>query len=403
MSLRIDIRDKRLRGGRLTLDAKTASKVERNRAEVALRDLIDQSETDLIEGLRGRQLEISEVVAAHRMKGVEQERALMALRARVTGEHGPTLREGIDRVMEVVRATKAPKTVKLYEIVAEQMVAHFTPDRLMADILTADATAYLTGPKSTIDGRAWGPGRQNTARMFGSLVWQRVIDDEDERSERQGRAPSLTRNIWRLAESAVIRNTRVEFLRPEEWGELRKKVDGLPVASMLALGCRAGLRASEAAYLRTGLDVDLDRRLIHVRPRTGTWPWRPKSVNSERTVPMPDDLHAILTEHDRSKFTGRTFFLSAPLADRPISYTWIINQTRDAFTAAGIQYGRKKDALTFHSLRHTYASWLTQAGMHPKKVARLIGDTPEMVLKIYGHLAEDDHDEAVTLLNEAVK
>ena len=32
-------------------------------------------------------------------------------------------------------------------------------------------------------------------------------------------------------------------------------------------------------------------------------------------------------------------------------------------------------ALTAHSLRHTFASWLTIADTHPLKIAKLMGDT----------------------------
>jgi integrase len=146
----------------------------------------------------------------------------------------------------------------------------------------------------------------------------------------------------------------------------------------------------------------MERRVLYVRERGGSIPWRPKSKNSERDVPMPDDLHEILAAHIASGYAGRTFLIHTPGKDKPISHSLLIKWTRAAFGAAGIEYGRKKDALTFHSLRHTYASWLTQAGMHPKKVARLIGDRPEQVLKTYGHLAEDDHDEAVEMLNSAI-
>jgi integrase len=393
VSLRIDIRSKRVRSGRLTLDAKTRSKVEWRHREAAVRALIDQGETAIIEGLRNRQLDIADVTRAVRLKDPARERALRELRYRVTGQGGPTLAQAVDRVLALSRR---PNTQRLYEGHARRMLAHFGSDKVVADVLTSDAETFLTS-------RQWSAGYQHGARMFGSIVWETAIRDEEERAEKEGRAPFVTRNIWRRAQLPDYRSNRVEFLRPEEWVMLREKVRGLPSAALLALGCRAGLRAEETTHLRTGIDVDLDRRIIRIRERKGAFAWQPKSKHGERDVPIPDDLLEILTGHVASGYAGRTFLLHSPGFDRPISHTLIIKWTRAGFNAAGIQYGRKKDALTFHSLRHTFASWLTQAGMHPKKVARLIGDTPEMVLKVYGHLAEDDHDEAVALLNAAVE
>lgn len=401
MTLRIDIRDRRLRGKRLTLSAGTDKAAERDRREATLRALIEDGEYALVEGVRNRELTLEELVRAATTKGtVARETALKALRLRVTGEAGPTLQAAVDTALAT--ADIQPRTRTLYESMAKAMLAHFGGDRRLATVLTEDVRAYLAAPKATMpNGTPWGQGRKYGARMLGSLVWQRAIEDEAERAELEGRPPVITRNPWRAAKISYRAN-RVEFLQPAEWVAVRDGVRGRPACTLLALGCRAGLRAEEATYLRTGVDVDLERRVIHIRERRGAWPWRPKSKHSERDVPIPDDLHAILTEHMELGYAGRTFLLHSPGYDRPVSHTLVIKWTRAAFKAAGIAYGRKKDALTFHSLRHSYASHLTQAGMHPKKVARLIGDTAQQVLATYGHLAEDDHGEALQVLNELV-
>jgi len=405
VTLKIDIRNKKLRGGRLTLDAKTVKKGERKARAAVVRALIKAEEVALIEGLRSRLLDIAEIERAWDLKDGARSRALNTLRARVTGGdyRGPTLGEQIERQLAKVAAKRRPRTHALYTIVAESIREGWPDDTLLADVLTTDVEQFLMAPKRSNGGRPWGASRQRSSLAFGSKVWKDAIRDEEERAIRENRSPLLTLNVWRRAESAARATPRVEYLRPEEWKVLRDKVAGLPTAAVLALGCRAGLRAHEAIYLRTGIDVDLDRQVIHIRARGGAWPWEPKTATGLRVVPMPDDLREILAEHARS-YAGRTFFLAtADDREKPIGYTTLKRWTRDSFRAAGIGYGRKKDALTFHSLRHTYASWLTQKGMHPKKVGRLIGDTPEMVLRIYGHLAEDDFSEAVGLLNDVVR
>jgi integrase len=50
-----------------------------------------------------------------------------------------------------------------------------------------------------------------------------------------------------------------------------------------------------------------------------------------------------------------------------------------------------------HDLRHTYASWLAQAGVSGTKIAALIGDTPATAEK-YTHLAPDHFGDALAAL-----
>jgi len=47
---------------------------------------------------------------------------------------------------------------------------------------------------------------------------------------------------------------------------------------------------------------------------------------------------------------------------------------------------------TTHHLRHHYCSVLLYAGASVVEVAERIGDTPAMVLRVYGHLLEDRGD-----------
>jgi integrase len=65
---------------------------------------------------------------------------------------------------------------------------------------------------------------------------------------------------------------------------------------------------------------------------------------------------------------------------------------------AGRKYKRAAEAgglppgTTSHDLRHHYASVLLDAGESVHAVAARIGDTPAMVLEVYGHLMPDQED-----------
>ena len=54
--------------------------------------------------------------------------------------------------------------------------------------------------------------------------------------------------------------------------------------------------------------------------------------------------------------------------------------------------------LNFHSLRHSYASWLVQAGVSIYVISKLLNHADIKTTEIYAHLRRDDLRNAVSLL-----
>jgi site-specific recombinase XerD len=51
--------------------------------------------------------------------------------------------------------------------------------------------------------------------------------------------------------------------------------------------------------------------------------------------------------------------------------------------------------VTYHTLRHTFASWLLMAGADMYTVAKLLGNSVKQIEDTYGHLSKDHRQAAV--------
>lgn len=396
---RFEIRDKRLRGGRFSLSLRTEDADEANQRAAAIRTLMERGDLAFIERLRRGQIHITEVRAAVREADFE--------RLRRANPEALTVGDAVERRKQTLEATRGDSTYKQYKSLLDQLVEHFKAETPLAAVTKKAAEEWLHAPKQRrskkLPARPWSPIRQSQARQLASGVWALAIAEEAELAEQTGTRPTLTRNPWMEVETPKKRQTRVAFLRPEEWRTLSAKVEDHPNAAFLALGCLAGLRLREVLHLRTDIDVDLEARLLHIQPREGQYRWRPKTDNSIRVVPIGDELHRVLKRHVELGYAGERYFFIAARRDRPMGASAACDRVEASFEAVGIKYGIEGDGLTFHSLRHTFASWLAQRDVNPLKIARLMGDTVEIVMTTYAHLFPSDLERAVKVLDDVVR
>jgi len=392
--LEIDIRDRRIRGGRLHLSAGTRNKRMRATYVADIRNLLDGGFLAEVERLRRGEITLADVRRAAREADPGQ------LKPALDGNL--TLHAALGRVLKRVEAAGIEGTAKEYRVVARALEAHFGRNRDVAAITSEEALAWLQAPKETTGG-PWSPGRQNVVRAIVSRVWQDEIRRDQELARKRKAAPRLTENPWRVLKLPRVRPTRFVFLDGAQWRKLVQANRGTPQLAYVALCCLAGLRQMEAAHLRMGDDLDLDGSRLRIQSREGEYPWRPKTERGERQVPIGRELHALLQEHTGAGFAGERYLIVLPGRDRPVSHATLQGWCRQAFEAAELSYGRDAAALTTHSLRHTFASWLVQRDVSPLKVAELMGDTPEMVSRIYGHLAPRDLSRAVAVIDAVAR
>ena len=173
-------------------------------------------------------------------------------------------------------------------------------------------------------------------------------------------------------------NRRMRFLTPEE---ARLLLDTLKARSpqthdeaLLAIFC--GLRAGEIFAL-TWSDVDFGNRQLYIRD--------PKDKKRDRFAYMTGEVQSMLkSRHQGQKGNTLVFPDSNGRQQVAVNATFkrVVN---DLGFNADITDRRLK--LVFHSLRHTYASWLVQDGEALYTVKELMGHSTLQMTERYSHLA----------------
>lgn len=185
--------------------------------------------------------------------------------------------------------------------------------------------------------------------------------------------------------------------------------DRYRAAVLLAAG--TGLRLSEVLGL-TWDRVDLDARTVTVDrqlDRHGAFS-PPKTRKSRRVVPMPGMVADALTAHrtayppagrDMAHTDGSTVraacLVFTTRTGRPLTAPSMRHMFRRARTAVGLP-----ESVTFHVLRHTYASLLIAAGTHLTVLSRRMGhSTVSITSDVYGHLYPHEEDNTRTAIDAA--
>jgi integrase/recombinase XerD len=182
----------------------------------------------------------------------------------------------------------------------------------------------------------------------------------------------------------------LEFARPPKERPLPVVLSQAEVRTILAL-VRApvyrvclstiyscGLRISEGAHLRCQ-DVDSQRMVLRVRGKG----------NKDRQVPLPESTLQRLREWWKMHRSEPWLF---PARMQPHSWrdegpVKIFN-LQNAFAAARVESGVNK-AAHVHTLRHSYATHLMEAGVQLRLIQEILGHRSPRTTAIYTHLTTE--------------
>jgi integrase/recombinase XerD len=152
--------------------------------------------------------------------------------------------------------------------------------------------------------------------------------------------------------------TLPDVLSHQEVLLLFEAIRSIKYRAIIATAYAAGMRISEVCRLLQA-DIDSQRMLIHIRSAKG---------KKDRYVMLSERLVILLRQYWRESRPEGVYLFPGKSPDQPITAASVYR----AFNAAVQDAGLTKD-LTFHSLRHSFATHLLEEGTGLRVIQALLG------------------------------
>lgn len=174
------------------------------------------------------------------------------------------------------------------------------------------------------------------------------------------------------------------FFKKEDFEKLISTIESEDLRDLVIFAVNTGLRQGEIINLEFS-QIDFVNRVTTLNNQTHIT--KSKKV---RSVPLNEITFQILSKRIRKNGSSYVFTLSG----NKINQDYLIHKFKKYVLDCGIN-----PKLKFHSLRHTFASWLVQRGVSIYEVSKLLGHSDIKVTEIYSHLRAEDLRESVEKLN----
>ena len=155
-----------------------------------------------------------------------------------------------------------------------------------------------------------------------------------------------------------------------------------------------GLRLLEGVHLQV-TDIDSDRRMLLIRQGKG---------DKDRYVPLPEGALTLLRQHWSTHRHPVWLFPAPTRAGVPLSSaTQPMDESgvQRAFKAALQESGVHKEA-SVHTLRHSYATHLLEAGVNLRLIQAYLGHSSPQTTALYTHLTRPANDLAARTINQVM-
>ena len=191
-----------------------------------------------------------------------------------------------------------------------------------------------------------------------------------------------TNPFGRLKQLAVVETVPV-YLTQQDFQKLIAAVTERWLKEVLVFAACTGFRRGEIMNLKWA-DIDFQRRLIQIHSS----PTFRTKAGKQRVVPMNNVVHAMLTEKWKRESASDSETDDAIVFTangQAVTGNYVAHCFKRAVRKVGLS-----DRVRFHSLRHTFASWLAQDGVSLYAIQKLLGHSSGAVTQIYSHLQPEE-------------
>ena len=265
------------------------------------------------------------------------------------------------------RNIHTPKTHRGYKQALKNLIKHFG-DVMLKDVIHSELIAYFE--KRVNESSIYQA--KNDLICFSSFFNRAIAEDY------------LNTNPCKGIKRFRIPQKQPLFYSQIDFELLLKAIDDNDIKDLVQFAVNTGLRQGELLNLKWNQIDYKQQTLILDNAEHLT---KSKKV---RAIPLTIKVLQILTERERSKRSDFIFTRNG----MPIQQDFISHRFKEYVIKAGIN-----PKLNFHSLRHTFASWLIQKGVPVYTISKLLGHSDIKVTEIYSHLRPEDLKTAINTLN----
>ena len=167
--------------------------------------------------------------------------------------------------------------------------------------------------------------------------------------------------------------TLPEVLTQKEVIRILEQIQSGKHRAIITTAYAVGLRISEVCSLRARGDIDSERMLIHVRAGKG---------GKDRSVMLSPRLLTLLREYWKETRPTGPYLFPGQNPDHHITSGSVREVLKKAVSAAGIS-----KRVTFHTLRHSFATHLLELGTDLRVIQALLGHSTIATTTRYAHIS----------------